>query len=110
MTQATEPTLPDTLVRYFGNADRADAAALFALNAEVRDEGRSHAGLAGIRDWLTSTEQRHRPRYRVIRSEQKDKTIVVTFEVSGTFPGSPAVLQQAFTFDDAGHIATLATL
>ena len=103
-------TLPDPLSQYFERTDPLHAAALFAPNASVHDEGDWHRGQAAIALWLRGVEERYRPRYQLQRVEaDKDRTIV-TFEVSGTFPGSPAVLRQAFTFDSHQRIATLETL
>ena len=79
------------------------AALLTALAAPLLDE-------AAIALWLRSVEERYSPRYQLRQVEaDKDRTIV-TFQVSGTFPGSPAVLRQAFTFDSQQRIASLETL
>tara|TARA_R100000365_G_C2694186_1_gene34965 strand:+ start:171 stop:536 length:366 start_codon:yes stop_codon:yes gene_type:complete len=103
-------TLPHPLWQYFERTDPLDAAALFAPNASVRDEGEWHRGQAAIALWLRSVEERYSPRYQLRQVEAgKDRTIV-TFQVSGTFPGSPAVLRQAFTFDSQQRIASLETL
>jgi len=110
MTRETHPDLPDTIARYFATSDRAEAAMLFAPDAEVKDEGHRHKGFAEIQDWLASVEQRYRPRYRVLGAQPDGAATIVRFEVSGTFPGSPAILQQKFTLDAAGRIASLETL
>lgn len=68
------------------------------------------AGKRPSRSGCAASRSAYRPRYQLQRVEaDKDRTIV-TFEVSGTFPGSPAVLRQAFTFDSHQRIATLETL
>jgi len=110
MPEFDPSTLPDPLKQYFGRTDHLDAASLFAPNASVRDEGAWHHGQAAIALWLRSVEERYHPRYQLRRVDaDKDRTIV-TFQVSGTFPGSPAILRQAFTFDAEQRIATLQTL
>ena len=101
-------TLPHPLAQFFERTDPIDAAALFAPNASVRDEGRWHRGQAAIALWLRGVEERYRYQLRQVEAD-RDRTIV-TFQVSGTFPGSPAVLRQAFTFDAQQRIATLETL
>jgi hypothetical protein len=103
-------TLPDPLSQYFERTDPLDAAALFAPNASVRDEGAWHRGQAAIALWLRSVEERYRPRYQLRQVEADTDRTIVTFQVSGTFPGSPAVLRQAFTFDAQQRIASLETL
>lgn len=110
MTDHSHITLPDPLPRYFERAGDIDAAAMFAPAATVTDEGHEYRGAIEIGQWLRSVEQRYRPRYRILGAETDDGRTVVTFEVSGTFPGSPAVLRQAFRLDDAARIESLETL
>ena len=90
-------TLPAPLADYFGAKDHAATAPLFAADAVVSDEGETHSGSAAISAWLASVEARYHPRYDVEASETTGDQTVVSFVVSGTFPGSPARLQQRFT-------------
>ncbi|KFL29904.1 hypothetical protein JP75_17480 [Devosia riboflavina] len=90
------PALPSPLAEYFGRTDATQLLGLFAPDATVRDEGRVHQGTAEISEWLESVEARYHPRYRVIKAEEDSERVAVTFEVSGTFPGSPAILSQNF--------------
>jgi len=110
MTDLSRITLPDPLQRYFERAGDIDAVAMFAPAATVTDEGHRYRGVTEIGHWLRSVEQRYRPRYRILDAETNDGRTVVTFEVSGTFPGSPAVLRQAFSLDDTARIESLETL
>ena len=101
--------LPAPLADYFGRTDGSDLLPLFAPDAVVRDEGETHQGTAAIAGWLQGVESRYRPRYRILASDQRGEAIVVTFEVSGTFPGSPATLRQAITLS-GDRIARIETL
>jgi hypothetical protein len=92
----TTPYLPTPLPHYFGRTNATHLADLFAPTATVRDEGKIHHGRAEIAQWLESVETRYHPRYRVIGADNTGQAITVTFEVSGTFPGSPATLRQNF--------------
>lgn len=96
MTQSPSPMLPAPLADYFARADAATALAFFASDAVVKDEGETHGGLEAIGAWLESVEARYRPRYRVLAADEDGEKVIVTFEVSGTFPGSPAKLRQSF--------------
>ncbi|QYO76416.1 nuclear transport factor 2 family protein [Devosia salina] len=110
MTDLSPFTLPQPLARYFERRGNVDAATIFAPAATVTDEGHTYRGPTEIGHWLRSVEQRYRPRYRILGAETHDRRTVVTFEVSGTFPGSPAVLRQAFRLDNAARIESLETL
>ncbi len=104
--------LPETVTRYFELANRGDReamAALFAPDAVVEDEGQSHAGTAAIRTWLHEVENRYRPRYQLEAATSAGDVTTVAFVVSGSFPGSPASLRQAFTLSN-GLISRLTTL
>lgn len=93
-------TLPQPLAEYFGTQDHAATAHLFALDAVVRDEGETHSGREAIAAWLASVEKRYHPRYVVQGAEASGDRTIVHFEVSGTFPGSPANLRQAFALSN----------
>jgi len=102
--------LPEPVSQYFARKDPADAATLFAPDATVRDEGEWHRGRPAIAQWLRRVEDRYHPRYRLQHVAADRGRTVVTFEVSGTFPGSPAILRQAFTIDEDQRIASIETL
>jgi hypothetical protein len=101
--------LPKPLPHYFAGPDRTASAGLFASDAVVLDEGRVHRGPDEIRHWLASVQDRYNPRYEVIDAIEDGARTVVTFRVSGTFPGSPATLQQAVV-TTGGMIHSLETL
>ena len=105
----SDPFLPPPLSAYFSRTDTTAALELFAPNAEVRDENEVHRGPGEIAAWLGSVEERYHPRYRVLTAEEHDGRTIVGFEVSGTFPGSPAKLRQSFVIAD-GRIHKLETL
>ncbi len=109
MSQFDPASLPEPLAAYFSSADRRAVVELFAPDARVGDEGREHVGTPAIADWLESVETRYHPRYRIEAAETSDNSTVVTFIVSGTFPGSPATLRQQFVVEH-GRITRLTTL
>lgn len=90
------PALPAPLSQYFGRTDASKLLALFTPDATVEDEGRVHQGTAEISEWLERAESAYHPRYRVISADKDGERVTVAFEVSGTFPGSPATLRQNF--------------
>ncbi len=106
MSVSLAPALPLRIAEYFATSGQRDVAELFAVDAVVIDEGETHRGLKAIEKWLASVEARYRPRYVV----QDGDSHIVAFEVSGTFPGSPAGLRQAFRLNETGKILHLQTL
>lgn len=101
--------LPAPLPRYFADGDRSTQAPLFAPDAIVLDEGQVHRGHEEIAAWLNSVETRYHPRYELLDANQDGARTVVTFKVSGTFAGSPAILRQALV-TDGRQIQSLETL
>ncbi|MHA6300314.1 nuclear transport factor 2 family protein [Devosia sp. CAU 1758] len=110
MTKIDLAKLPAPLPDYFDAEDHRATAPLFADNAIVRDEGETHRGRVEIGAWLDRVEARYQPRYHVRAAEMDGNQIVVSVEVSGTFPGSPVVLRQAFILNGDAQIERLETL
>ena len=93
--------LPNAIASYF-DADRGtDATAFsapFSADAVVRDEGATHVGHSEIEAWWVA----YKAKYGNLTTLPVDKTVdgdrvTVRCEVSGDFPGSPALLDFAFT-------------
>jgi hypothetical protein len=100
--------LPPPIAAYFraGNSHNTDLAfALFTSDALVADEGHEYRG-AAIKEWLDRTNEQYQPNTKPIDFASAGDQIVVTAEVSGTFPGSPIQLHFTFTLKD-GSIAAL---
>jgi hypothetical protein len=94
--------LPPPIARYLEGVNAADAglaAAPFAIDARVHDEGRDHVGGAAIRAWVQDTITRYATRLDVEDATTADDATVVTTGVSGQFPGSPIRLRFSFWLD-----------
>jgi len=101
--------LPPTIAAFFQafNAHDTDTfTALFTGNAFVADEGREYRGTAAIKGWIQKANASYKPRAAPIDLAYSDEKIVVTAQVSGISPGSPAPLHYHFTLKD-DKIATL---
>ena len=95
--------LPRTIAAFFQafNAHDIDAfTVLFARGAFVADEGREYPGTAAIKAWIEKANASYKPHAVPTDLAHSDGKIVVTAEVSGTFPGSPAPLHYRFTLKD----------
>ncbi|MCB8839300.1 nuclear transport factor 2 family protein [Aurantimonas sp. VKM B-3413] len=103
------PSLPDPIDIYFSlptSAPVTDLARAFADQAIVRDEKRVHQGLDAIRDWRIDTIARTPFTARPLSVDEREGTTIVPTEVTGSFPGSPLVLDHRFTLQ-AGRIVSL---
>ena len=102
--------LPAVIAAYWAaaNAGRvADAAACFAPEAVVQDEGQRHVDSAAIAAWITATTQKYHPVVTPLRCEEKSGRTHVAARVSGSFPGSPLEFEFVFSLR-ADRIAELA--
>jgi hypothetical protein len=99
MKQATRSlNLPKPIAAYF-TADKGDGDAVsrrFTEDAIVMDEGRTHRGRAAIKAWKTDTSARYEYTSEPFACEEKDEKTIVTSQLVGNFPGSPADLRYFF--------------
>lgn len=103
------PSLPAAIATYWAEANAgraASAAACFADDAEVHDEGHTHRGPAAIQTWIEETARKYQPQVEPLRVAETDGRLLVGARVSGGFPGSPVELDFVFTLR-AGRIATM---
>lgn len=101
--------LPAVVAAYLAAANAGDAvaaAACFAPEAVVRDEGHTHRGRAAIAAWIEETTRKYQPVTEPIRCVTAAGRHDVTGKVSGAFPGSPVELEFEFTVTD-GKIVQL---
>jgi hypothetical protein len=104
----TDLKLPEPIAAYF-DADKRDGEAVarcFTKQAVVKDEGRTHSGLAAIKAWKIEASARYSYTSEPFALEQKDRRYVVTGRLSGNFPGSPVDLRFVFRLQ-RGKIAFL---
>jgi uncharacterized protein (TIGR02246 family) len=91
--------LPAPVRDYLAAAGDPDAvAAVFAADATVTDEGRTHTGRAAIRAWReqVSSAYTYTTEVTEVRREADDRW-VVSVRLVGDFPGGVADLDQRFT-------------
>lgn len=101
--------LPPPIAAFFqahNTRETDDFNALFTSDALVTDEGHEYRGTA-IKGWIDRATAEYKPNAEVTDLTQVDDKIVVTAQVSGTFPGSPIQLRYNFTLKD-DRIAALA--
>lgn len=95
--------LPKGIEAYFvADRDRgADAvAACFTEDAVVKDEGKTHVGLAAIRTWKAGSTQKYSYTVDPFFIATENGKTQVTGHVVGDFPGSPVDLRYFFVLAD----------
>ncbi len=90
------PNIIAALVKAQNNFDSMAYANCFSETAIVFDEGKTHQGRAEIEKWIAKANQSYQTVMKVIRFEEKERTGILTAEISGNFPGIPVVLKYHF--------------
>lgn len=88
------------LARFVESMNARDSAAFipcFAPEAIVEDEGHTHRGTAEIQAWIEEAFTKYQPVLEVASVTETATGAVITGSVSGTFPGSPVVLNYHLT-------------
>lgn len=83
----------------FGTSNDAPLEA-FAPDAVVKDEAKTHTGHADIRTWWQSAKGRYQHRSEPVEMIQDGDRTIIRAQVTGQFPGSPALLTFAFQLRD----------
>jgi hypothetical protein len=94
--------LPAPIDTYFASENARDTEGVdrcFAVDAIVRDEGRTIEGIAAIRAWRIETGRKYQHTVEPLSVIERDGKTVVTARLSGNFPGSPVILDHIFEFD-----------
>ena len=85
--------------RFFAAENKGDVDALracFALQAVVRDEGRTIEGVPHIKQWMKDAKAKYQHSVEPLQIAKGDGKTVVSAKVSGNFPNSPLSLDHIF--------------
>ena len=102
--------LPSVIQKYIDASNAHDVKSIlacFAEDAVVRDENATMNGKVDIEGWITTTIDKYKFQFKPLSSQERDNENIVSVEVSGTFPGSPIILDYHFVID-SGKISSLA--
>lgn len=94
------PDFPTPVAAYFAADAAGDLDALtrsFAKDGAVKDEGELRRGAEAIRAWWRAAKAKYRHNVAPISAATEGDRVIVSGDVTGDFPGSPATLR--FTFD-----------
>jgi hypothetical protein len=92
--------LPQTIQAYFEADRKNNCEALiecFAPDATVHDEGRTHSGHYAIGTWWEQSKARYRHMAEPLEARNDNHITKVLANITGEFPGSPAMLTFAFS-------------
>jgi NAD(P)-dependent dehydrogenase (short-subunit alcohol dehydrogenase family) len=78
----------------------------FSADAEVRDEGHTHHGLAAIMEWKLATDAKYEVQMTPLGLSQQGECFKLLVHLEGNFPGRRVELMHVFTIRD-GLIAAL---
>lgn len=92
--------LPAVLQSYVDSTNRHDVSAAlscFSDDAVVRDEAHEYRGREAIKDWVATTIEKYNFQIKLQSASKAEVEAIAAMEVSGTFPGSPIILDYRFT-------------
>jgi hypothetical protein len=95
--------LPKVLADLVTAQNQFDSAAYtncFSETAVVFDEGKKHTGKKAIEEWIDESNKNYQSVMTPLSLTQDGKISVLSAECSGTFPGSPIVLNFNFEIVD----------
>lgn len=100
------PKVIADLVKAQHDFNSAAYANCFSETAVVFDEGQTYTGRNEIAQWIANASEKYSIVMKPMSYQEKETESVLTAEISGTFPGSPIVLQYHFGIID-GLITSL---
>lgn len=92
------PQVLTGLVDAQNSSDSTAYANCFAETAVVFDEGKKYTGKAAIKNWIAKANQQYNTKMRPLYYSAPKQTLEA--EISGSFPGSPAVITYQFTIKE----------
>ena len=94
--------LPDPVATYVAAEQNKNTELLvsaFASDAVVRDEEHEYQGIDAIRAWKQASERKYRYVMDPIATTVDGQTVILRAMLSGSFPGSPVIVDYTFTLD-----------
>jgi hypothetical protein len=91
------PKIVEDLVQAQNNFDCVAFANCFSEKGEMIEEGKPYKGRVAIQHLIAETNKKYQSVMKPLEYTENGTSSVLSAQVSGTFPGSPAVLK--FHFD-----------
>ncbi len=90
------PQVITELIKAQNHFDSSAYADCFTETAVVFDEGKTHKGKTEIKDWIEKAAHQYKVVTKPLEYSADARTLKA--EISGSFPGSPLVLDYQFEF------------
>lgn len=94
------PSHLEGLIQAQNNLDSTAFATYFTEEATVFDEGSSYAGRDEIKQWIQQATEKYQMQLKPVDFNQTGSVADLSVEVTGTFPGSPAILHYHLALED----------
>src|SRR5947199_9892144 len=94
------PVGNDKCIRGCKAHDVKSILSCFSEDDVVRDEGETLHGKKAIEGWIAKTIEKYKFQFKPLNVKEDDGEVVVSVEVSGTFPGSPVTLDYHFKIEN----------
>lgn len=92
------PNIITALVNAQNQYDSHSYAKCFTDNAVVFDEGKTYNGKTEIENWISKANNEYKTIMKPLNYDEKEN--ILSAEISGTFPGSPAILKYHFELNN----------
>ena len=92
------PNIITTLVNAQNQYNSHSYAECFTDNAVVFDEGKTYNGKTEIENWISEANNEYKTIMKPLNYDEKEN--ILSAEISGTFPGSPAILKYHFELNN----------
>ena len=90
------PNVISELVKAQNNYDNATYSNCFSETAVVVDEGNTYKGRTEIKEWIDEANEKFKVIMKPTGFTETETECILTAEVSGTFDGSPVLLDYHF--------------
>ena len=94
------PVVIDNYIHASNAHDVMSILSCFSEDAVVADEGETLCGKKAIEGWTAKTIEKYKFQFEPLSVNEDDGEVVVSVEVSGTFPGSPVTLDYHFKIEN----------
>jgi SnoaL-like domain len=94
--------LPRIINDYVNTSNAHDVEcilACFSDDAVVRDEGKEFRGKEMIEGWLVKAIEKYKFQFKPVSVKDDNTEVLVAVQVSGTFDGSPIILDYHFVIE-----------
>jgi len=101
------PAAAEAFVEAWQAHDAARVKSLFAEDAVVSDEGRTHRGRAEIDAWIDETIDLFTTTVTLLGARTVGDMVGASYRLEGDFPGGVVELEYQFWIDEQGRITKL---